>query len=86
MKRFNVGPCLVCGGRVLRSGKRKHNPDVHAHHNKQRKVCCNVDRQRWPRLLGCGKFLPPARPTTASTEWLCQVLKDGSVRHYNANH
>lgn len=49
MTRYRVGPCLVCGGKPLRSGKRDHNLERHREHNLRREIAW-YGTKRWPRL------------------------------------
>lgn len=84
MKRYKVGPCIVCGGKPLRDGKRRHKPEVHERMRVERKKTCNLKRRTWPRLQGrdsllkyCAKqIIRPSRQ-----EWECKVLRSGEVLH-----
>lgn len=47
--KYQAGPCLICGGRPLRNGRRRHDPERH-----QRVAAARgeawVGTRRWPAL------------------------------------
>ena len=82
--RFVAGPCLVCGGRVLRNGKRRHSASVHDRVRAERRKAQNLQRRSWPPLAGRAALLaycdaPPALRT--SGHWACKIFPWGTVIH-----
>lgn len=49
LTKLIVGPCVVCGGRPLRSGKRQHDAAIHAAVRARRDQAW-LGARRWPRL------------------------------------
>lgn len=47
--KARVSCCIVCGGRPLRSGKRRHDPEIHARVRARRERAW-YGMHRWPAL------------------------------------
>ena len=79
-------PCIVCGGRALRSGRRKHDGLIHDEYRRGRRRTANLLDKRWPALDGLQAVLEhyaePDRPAPPKPiAWGCKVLKSGEVVH-----